>query len=152
MIGDPAKKEARAQRREERDQARAEKWAAESEALRARLADEFERQDAEQFNDTPKGQARLARERGDTIFQAALTVSRQRAVIAPMVGSTTSVAKTDISSELNDIISEGWELINSSVVFEMHGQESRDKFLSSGQQVAVSGESVGYYLFRRLPS
>lgn len=29
------------------------------------------------------------------------------------------------------------------------GQSSRDKFMSSGQQVAVSGEVIGYYRFRR---
>jgi hypothetical protein len=29
------------------------------------------------------------------------------------------------------------------------GQQSRDKFLSSGQNVAIRGTTVGYYLFRR---
>jgi hypothetical protein len=33
----------------------------------------------------------------------------------------------------------------------MHGllQQSRDKFLASGQNVATKGTTVGYYLFRR---
>jgi hypothetical protein len=29
------------------------------------------------------------------------------------------------------------------------GQQSRDKFMSSGQNVATSGATIGYYLFRR---
>ena len=31
----------------------------------------------------------------------------------------------------------------------MTGQQSRDKFMSSGQNVAVAGTVIGYYLFRR---
>jgi len=31
----------------------------------------------------------------------------------------------------------------------VQGEESRDKFLSSGQNVAVKGETRGYYIFRR---
>ena len=33
--------------------------------------------------------------------------------------------------------------------FVEQGQESRDKFMSSGQNVAIKGATVGYYLFRR---
>jgi hypothetical protein len=34
-------------------------------------------------------------------------------------------------------------------VFVEQGQESRDKFMSSGQNDAIKGEVVGYYLVRR---
>jgi hypothetical protein len=34
-------------------------------------------------------------------------------------------------------------------VFVEEGQQSRDKFMSSGQNVAIKGTTVGYYLFRR---
>jgi hypothetical protein len=33
--------------------------------------------------------------------------------------------------------------------FVEQGQQSRDKFLASGQNVATKGTTVGYYLFRR---
>jgi hypothetical protein len=42
-----------------------------------------------------------------------------------------------------------WELVNGSFVFVEQGQQSREKFLSSGQNVAIKGTTVGYYLFRR---
>jgi hypothetical protein len=35
-----------------------------------------------------------------------------------------------------------------SFVFVEQGQQSRDKFMSSGQNVAIKGSVVGYYLFR----
>ena len=50
---------------------------------------------------------------------------------------------------LNAVCAEGWELVNGSFVFVETGQSSRSKALSSGQQVAVSGAVVGYYLFKR---
>jgi len=34
-------------------------------------------------------------------------------------------------------------------VFVEQGQQSRDKFLASGQNVAIKGTTVGYYLFSR---
>jgi hypothetical protein len=39
--------------------------------------------------------------------------------------------------------------VNGSFVFLELGSESRDKFLASGQQVAVKGSVLGYYLFKR---
>lgn len=39
--------------------------------------------------------------------------------------------------------------MNGSFVFVEKGQQSRDKFMSSGQNVAIKGETVGYYLFKR---
>jgi hypothetical protein len=78
-------------------------------------------------------------------------VMSQQAVIVSMVGSTTSKKTTDPSQILNAVCNEGWELINGSFVFVEQGQQSRDKFMSSGQNVAIKGTTVGYYLFRRCP-
>ena len=66
-----------------------------------------------------------------------------------MVGSATSKRTTDAVGVLNAVCSEGWELINGSFVFVEEGSQSRDKFMSSGQNVAVKGRTLGYYLFRR---
>lgn len=78
-----------------------------------------------------------------------MTMTRQKAIIAPMMGGTTTQAETDASADLNAIVNEGWELLNGSVTFVQTGEESRDKFMASGQQVAVSGHVMACYLFRR---
>jgi hypothetical protein len=103
----------------------------------------------EAFLCTPVGQARTAFDRGDHLFQYAHDVESQDAVIVSMVGSTTSRSSSDPSEILNAVAREGWELVTGSFVFREQGQQSRDKFLSSGQNVAIKGTTVGYYLFRK---
>ena len=98
---------------------------------------------------TPVGQARAAFERGDHLFQYDHDVESQNAVIVSMVGSTTTRSSSDPSEILNAVAREGWELVNGSFIFREQGHQSRDKFMSSGQNVAVKGTTVGYYLFRR---
>jgi hypothetical protein len=63
----------------------------------------------------------------------------QQAIIVAMVGSRTSAQTTDPTVVLNSVCREGWELINGSFTFVEQGQQSRDKFLSSGQNVAIKG-------------
>jgi hypothetical protein len=63
----------------------------------------------------------------------------QQAIIVAMVGSTTKKQQADPTAILNALCHEGWELVNGDFVFVTHGQQSRDKFLSSGQNVAVAG-------------
>jgi hypothetical protein len=101
------------------------------------------------FLNTPTGRARTAYERGDHVFQCSIDVMSQQAIIVAMVGSTTAQRTTDPVEVLNSICREGWDLVNGSFVFIEQGQQSRDKFLSSGQNVAIKGTTVGYYLFRR---
>lgn len=105
--------------------------------------------DERAFWESPVGQARLARERGDEVFQLAMPLRGQKAVIVPMGGALSAASEKDWSAELNDVVREGWDLVNGSVVFVQTGQESRDKFMASGQNVAISGQVVGYYLFKR---
>jgi hypothetical protein len=78
-------------------------------------------------------------------------VMSQEAIIVAMIGSRTAKSTTDPSEILNAVCRQGWELVNGSFVFVEQGQQSRDKFLSSGQNVAIKGTTVGYYLFRRCP-
>ena len=104
------------------------------------------------FFRTPAGRARVAFERGDHVFQYSFNVIAQQAIIIAMVGSRTSQKTSDPVAVLNSVCHEGWELVNGSFVFVEQGQESRDKFMSSGQNVAIKGATVGYYLFRRSPS
>ncbi|WCN84285.1 hypothetical protein [Micromonospora sp. LH3U1] len=98
---------------------------------------------------SPPGQARLAFERGDHVFQYSMNVMSQEAIIVPMVGSTTSQKTSDPVAILNAVCREGWELLNGSFVFVQEGQQSRDKFAASGQNIATKGRTVGYYLFKR---
>jgi hypothetical protein len=136
-----------------------EELAAEAQAKRAADVEKATRKAAEQvererqaFLNSPAGQARSAFERGHSVFQVAMDVMSQQAVIVAMVGGSTTKKTTDPVDVLNSICREGWELVNGSFVFVEQGQESRDKFLASGQNVAIKGTTVGYYLFRRAES
>ena len=81
------------------------------------------RADAERgaFLRTPVGQARAAFEREDHVFQCALDVG------------------SDTCELLNAIAREGWDLVSGSF----------GEVISAGDDVAIEGSTVGYYLFRR---
>jgi hypothetical protein len=116
-------------------------------------AEEQRRQQKERekqaFFASPAGQARIAYQEGDHVFQYAIDVMRQQAIVVAMVGSNTKKSTSNPVDVLNSVCHEGWELVNGSFVFVEEGQQSRDKFLASGQNVATKGSIVGYYLFRR---
>lgn len=101
------------------------------------------------FWSSPAGQARRAFENGDHVFQFSIDVMSQQAIIVAMIGSATSKSEADPTAVINSVCHEGWELVTGDFVFVMRGQQSRDKFLSSGQNVAVAGTVMGYYLFKR---
>jgi hypothetical protein len=66
-----------------------------------------------------------------------------------MVGAFANSSTTkDSSNVIQSIENEGWHLENVGYVYRITGSESRDKFLASGQQEAVSGEIIGIYIFR----
>ena len=106
-------------------------------------------QERQAFLASPTGQARQAYERGDQVFQCSFNIVNQQAIVVTMVGAKTSSQTADPTEILNHVCREGWELVNGDFVFVQTGQQSRDKLLSSGQNVAVAGSVVGYYLFRR---
>lgn len=54
-----------------------------------------------------------------------------------------------IADALNEIAREGWDFHSVATAFINEGEVSRDKFLASGQQVAVRGRLVGTYVFTR---
>src|SRR5438132_13216970 len=115
-----------------------EKESSRREAEERKQADQIKKQ-WEAFYKTPQGQARLAFERGDHVFQYEIAVMNQKAIIVAMVGSTTSHKTVDPTWVLNSVCREGWELVNGSFVFVEQGQQSRDKFMASGQNIAVKG-------------
>jgi hypothetical protein len=133
-----------------------EEIAAKEEAKRQAQAEKAERKRAQQieqarqaFYGSPAGQARQAFQNGDHAFQFSIDVINQQAIIVAMVGSTTKQRTADPTAVVNSVCREGWELVNGDFVFVQTGQQSRDKFMSSGQNVAIAGTVVGYYLFRR---
>ena len=111
---------------------------------------EHKRKKEEAFRSTPKGIARTAKEDGRKVFQYVEKLSETVGAAVPMVGAFTSGQQNEgiIISSIEDIESEGWTLINDNYVFQVTGSVSRDKFLSSGQQEAVSGQLIGIYTFR----
>jgi hypothetical protein len=133
---------------EERAEKAALKERQQREADKRRFAEQLERE-RKAFFRTPAGQARLAFDRGDHVFQYAIDVMSQQAIIVAMVGSASAQKTSDPVAILNSVCHEGWELVNGSFVFVEQGQQSRDKFMSSGQNVAIRGTTVGYYLFKR---
>ncbi|MFJ3798244.1 hypothetical protein ACIPSJ_18405 [Streptomyces sp. NPDC090088] len=133
---------------EQQAQTAAEKERKRQEAEAKQRAERLERE-RQAFLATPVGQARQCFERGDLVYQCSIDVMSQQAIIVAMVGSATTQRTADAVVVLNAVCREGWELVNGSFVFVEQGQQSRDKFMSSGQNVAIKGETVGYYLFKR---
>ena len=107
-----------------------------------------EKQERE-FWASPAGRARMAYEDGDQLFQFELDVRDSQTFTIPM-WKTGAVTRTDDANDvLNSIAREGWDLVTASFVFHETGSESRDKFMASGQHIAVRGTVVGYYVFER---
>jgi hypothetical protein len=117
----------------------------------AKARKEWEKRWKDWFS-SPPGQARLAYEHGDQIFQCAIDVKQTKAMVVAMVGAYTTQSSNDPAAILNQICWEGWDLVDASFVFVELGSESRDKFLASGQNVAVKGTVMGYYVFKRCAS
>ena len=131
-----------AERRErEAEQARAQAAAAEQ----ARLAEEQRQRDA--FLATPVGAATAAREAGQSFFEVQLEVAGHagRAGFGSIDGrrSTSSSAAT-----LGEIEKLGWRLEHAGYYFMITGETSTDRVFVTGQATAVSGVTIGVYLFR----
>jgi hypothetical protein len=144
MLKRQSEEEKEAKRREKQ-----EREAAEARAKAERQEQERIERERQEFLASPAGRARTAFERGDQLFQFEIDVKNTKAAVIPMITATTNTSTTDPVAILNSVCNEGWELVNGSFVFHELGSESRDKFLASGQNVAVKGTVIGYYLFRR---
>ena len=108
---------------------------------------EEERQKA--FLATPQGRARKAFKNGAKLFQIDLPVTKTKGGVVAMSGTYTDDVNFNNAVSLEAIEFEGWKLEHTGYVYKVLGSVSRDKFLSSGQQEAVSGQIVGIYIFRR---
>ena len=118
-------------------------------ASEQRRQEEEKRKKEAEFAASPAGQARAAKAAGMKIFQIDVPLSKTKGQTVAMVGAFADSTKTvDYSSSIQAIEEEGWRLEHVGYVYRITGSESRDKFLASGQQEAVSGEIVGIYIFR----
>lgn len=100
---------------------------------------------------SPVEMAATAKEQGQGFFEVQLLVgSSQRD--STMFGSNNfAVTNKNVQTHagtLAAIESIGWRLEHVGHVFVVTNESSRNKFLTSGQQTAVSGETIGIYLFR----
>lgn len=114
-----------------------------------RRAEEAVRLAEAEFAASPAGQARSAKAAGMKIFQIDVPLSKTRGQTIAMVGAFAHSSKTaNYANIIQSIEEEGWRLDHVGYVYRVTGSESRDKFMASGQQEAVSGEIIGIYIFR----
>lgn len=102
------------------------------------------------FYASPAGQARLAKQSGQTYFQIEMpVVDTSRTVTSLVSGDHTTKTRRPAGqgAVLTEIETEGWKLHTAGFVFHETGQVSRDKLMSSGQTVATTGQTIGIYLF-----
>jgi hypothetical protein len=101
---------------------------------------------------SPQGKAAIAFERGDEFFQIEIPHSSVTGFTNAAFNSATkgkirrNLTRTDLLGQIEET---GWRLQHADWVYVQTGQNSRDKFLASGQHVVVTGEVIGIYLFRR---
>jgi ribosomal protein S27E len=101
---------------------------------------------------SPQGKAATAFERGDEFFQIEIPHSSVTGFTNAAFNSSTKgkirrgLTRTDLLGQIEET---GWRLQHADWVYVQTGQNSRDKFLASGQHVIVTGEVIGIYLFRR---
>ena len=135
---------------EERAAARREREAAEAReqeelAEEARLEEE-ERQ-REEFLATPVGAATAAMEEGEAFFEVQLEVgSHIGSAGFGSIDGRHSVSSS--ASTLGEIERLGWRLEHAGYFFMITGETSTARVFVSGDNTAVSGMTVGVYLFR----
>jgi ribosomal protein S27E len=104
------------------------------------------------FSASPQGKAATAFKRGDEFFQIEIPHSSVTGFTNAAFNSSTkgkirrNLTRTDLLGQIEET---GWRLQHADWVYVQTGQNSRDKFLASGQHVIVTGEVIGIYLFRR---
>lgn len=107
---------------------------------------------AAEYWESPQGRAIRAFERGDEFLQMEIPHSSVAGFANAAFNTTTKgtirrqLTRTDLLGQIEEA---GWRLEHADWVYVQTGQNSRDKFLASGQHVVVTGEVIGIYLFRR---
>ena len=134
------------ERAAERAQREAEVASAQAaQAEQAKAAEEARKRTA--FLATPVGAATAAKEAGQEFFEVQLQVGVHAgsAGFGSADGRHTTSSSASILGEIEKL---GWRLEQAGYVYVVTGESSTDHFMVTGQEVAVSGITVGVYLFR----
>lgn len=102
---------------------------------------------------SPLGQATRAKENNEGFLEVEIVLGSRRGEVSFgsrgkdgfLDGKYSKSSYTGILSEIENI---GWKLEHVGYYFMITEESSRDKFLSSGQRTAVSGQTMGVYLFK----
>jgi len=114
-------------------------------ADRAKAVEEQRQRDA--ILATPVGAATAAKEAGQRFFEVQLEVGGHIGTAG--FGSAESHRTTSSSAAiLGDIEKVGWRLEHAGYFYMITSETSSDRMFLSGQATAVSGVTVGVYLFR----
>jgi hypothetical protein len=131
----------------------AEKAAAEQQAAEraAAVAQLVQQRAAAAYQATPEGLAITAKQQNQGFLEIQLTVGSSQRVSSIFnsdpTGSGKNVTATHAGT-LSAIEAIGWRLEHVGYIFMITGESSSDRILGTGQNTAVSGETVGIYLFR----
>jgi hypothetical protein len=99
----------------------------------------------------PIGQATTAKQGKQGFFEVQLTVGSSQRVSSIFNSDPTGSGSNRTATHagtLAAIESVGWHLEHVGYIFMITGESSSDRILGTGQNTAVSGETVGIYLFR----
>jgi hypothetical protein len=130
------------------EQAAKEQQAAEAAAAQAAAA-QARAQAA--FAAGPVGQAIAAKEQKQGFYEVQLTVGssqRTSSIFNPDPTGSGQNRTATHAGTLAAIETAGWHLEHVGYIFMITGESSADRLLGTGQNTAVSGETVGIYLFR----
>lgn len=97
---------------------------------------------------TPLGLATSAKDAGNGFFELELEIGSSNRSVSFGTADYGKHKKSDFTGLLSQIEDIGWKLEHVGYYFMTTGETSRDKFLASGQNVAVKGKTMGVYLFR----
>lgn len=108
---------------------------------------EQEQRERAAFLATPVGAAQAAREAGQRFFEVQLEVGGHRgsASFGYAGGQRTTASSAEVLRQIEDI---GWNLEHAGYFFMVTGETSTDRMFLSGEATAVSGVTIGVYLFR----
>ena len=146
-----ADERAKASRRVADEQARATQRAANIEADAALEAAADEARQRKAFLASPVGQASTAKTQGQGFFEIQLQVGSSQRDSTIWGDNNFALDNTKSQTHVGTLAAIeriGWRLEHVGHVFVVTSESSRDKFLSTGQQTAVSGNTIGIYLFR----
>lgn len=135
---------------EERDAQRRSRQAEEARAEEARAEQKRlaqEQRERERFLASPVGAATAAKEAGQSFFEIQLQVGAHAG--SASLGSASGHRSTSSSAvTLGEIERVGWRLEHVGYYFMITGESSTDRMFLSGEETAVSGVTIGVYLFR----